>query len=216
MNKKIEEYYNKLLKYSYEFVHEKDVIQCEYFIKDNIKKLIENNEEYLLTDSFLNYIACNHRYIPRFNYINSNNISLKYEILDSYFDHINSDYISMEKHSQVDYHIFTKSLDLDTKKATLLSKKYRDIILSKYYYNIHAYEILYHIFNSILSYCYLNKRMNDYEEICSPLFDNPNSILDYYYNNGVINNAIYEDNYKEKYYYMMIKIIENNNQKAII
>ena len=78
MNNKIDNYYNKLLEYSYEFKHENDVEQMEYYIKDVIRKVIDNNEDYLLTDSFLNYIAYDHRYIVRFNNIISNDLSLRY------------------------------------------------------------------------------------------------------------------------------------------
>lgn len=213
-NKKIDEYYNKLLEYSYEFKHEIDVTQREYFIKETIKKLIDNNEDYLLTDSFLNYVAHDHHYIAKFDYIVSNQPLLKYNILDSYFDSINGDYISMENHSQVDYHIFSKSLDFDTRKATLLAKEYRTKMRNKYYYNLPAYDVLYYIFNSILSYCYINQRMSEYEEICRPLFDNPDDVLDYFYNNGVFKDAIDHD-FKKKYYYLMIKMVENSNKKII-
>ena len=221
MNNKVDEYYNKILEYSYEFMHEIDVKQREDFIKKVINTLILNNEEYLLTDSFLNYLAYDHHYLANFHCIISDDIFTKYSILDSYFDHINSDYISRDNHSQVDYHLFTKELDLDTKKATLLSHAYRTKARSKYYYDVNAYGIYYYIFNSILSYCFINQRMNEYEEICKPLIDNPDNILDYFYNNGAARTIIdndfrnLESNFKKKFYHLMINIIENSNKKTI-
>ncbi len=214
MDNKIDNYYNKLLEYSYEFKHEIDVKQREIFIKNVIKELIDNNEEYLLTDSFLNYVAYDHRYIRSFDYLASNDRLLKYNILDSYFDHINSDYISMGNHSQADFHLFTTKLDEYTKEGTMLANIYRTKMRDKYYYNINAYDILYHIFNSILSYCYINKKMNEYEEICRPLINNPEDVLDYYYSNGVISSVMDHD-YKNKFYYLMIKMIEKENKKII-
>lgn len=213
LNKKIDDYYNKILEYSYEFKHEIDVKQREVFIKKVIKELILNNEEYLLTNSFLNYLACDHYYLANFHYLVSDNISLKYSILDLYFEHIDGDYYSMENHSQVDFHIFTKELNSNTSEATLLAHAYRIKARNKYYYDVNAYGIFNSIFNSILSYCFINQRMSEYEEICKIFIDNPDDVLDYFYNNGAKN--IIENDFKKKYYFLMINIIENSNKKNI-
>ena len=214
MNNKIDEYYNKLLEYSYEFKHEIDIQVREHVFKNTIKELIEDNNEFLLTNSFLNFIASDINSIRLFDSITDEDLFFKYSILDSYFNSIYSDYVSMENHCQVDYHIFTKTLDSDTRKATMLANLYRTKMRNRYYYDINAYDILYYIFNSILSYCYINQIMSEYEEICRPLIEKPEDVLDYFYNNGVVT-TFADSDFKKKYYFLMINMMENNNKKTI-
>ena len=209
--KKANKYYNKLFKYSAEFHHEKNI---EAFINKKIfEDIILNNKEYMITDSFLNFVASDSRAIAFFSYVLSDDIYNRHTIFDLYFYSIYSDYESMDKHSQCDYHLYTKALDEDTKKATILAREYNNKMRSKYYLQ-DGFNIMNNFFIFILSYCYERKIMNEYEAICEPLIRDPEAVIAYFYNNGV-NHIGFNGTGRTKFFFLMENMIENRPKKII-
>ena len=69
LEEKINKYYNQLLEYSYKYCHDRYVIDYKHSIKYVLKELIEKNNERYLTNSFLDFIACESYYIWHFSFI---------------------------------------------------------------------------------------------------------------------------------------------------
>ena len=88
MEEKIEYYYNKLLeigKYSMPFIYERDNLSD--LLKESVNKIVEENNEHLLTDSLLDYVTCTNGAHYKLNKL-AGNIEEKVTILMGYFETI--------------------------------------------------------------------------------------------------------------------------------
>ncbi len=88
MEEKIEYYYNKLLeigKYSMPFIYERDNLSD--LLKESVTKIVEENNEHLLTDSLLDYVTCTNGAHYKLNKL-AGNIEEKVAVLMGYFESI--------------------------------------------------------------------------------------------------------------------------------
>lgn len=214
---KINKYYNQLLEYSYKYCHDRYVIDYEHGVKYVLKELIENNNERYLTNSFLDFIACESYYIWHFNFILKEDEPIwSYRIFNAYFDSIISDINSMKKHQQNDYHLFTKELDEKILNSVIYYKaQYEKRIEKLKWFNYMDYRILYMFFSSLLSYCLMNNIMDDYINLCKKFLNERNSILDYFHFKRPCDEVAFISPCNE-FYNIFKDYIENNNDKVII
>lgn len=217
LEEKINKYYNQLLIYSYKYVHERYVIDYEHSIKYVLKELIEKNNERYLTNSFLDFIACECYFTTHFSLIIRDELRWNYRIFNAYFESLLSDVSSMEKHQQDDYHLFTKELDNETLKNVIYYKNiYENKIENLQRENYLDYRILQAFFASLLSYCLMHNIMNDFIKLCERLMSESDNIIDYYQFKSPCD-EINLINPFDGFYNMLEEYIENSNinKKAI-
>lgn len=168
-------YYDKLYNYainssrkSYRSFRKNRVI-----IKEAINKIVDDHNDYLLTESFINYIVDNDLHI-RLTELASNNKYVIYEMFSLYYQELLKyfSYSSVNKQVNITDNKLTSNLDLKTKEVLtkvdmLFLKMCRMNDLNIYYFALMKLTILY-----LVTYCHLNNSMDRFDEF-----------LDYYQNN---------------------------------
>ena len=208
---KINKYYNQLLEYSYKYCHDQYVIDYKHSIKYVLKELIEKNNERYLTNSFLDFIACESYYIWHFSFILKDELRWNYRIFNAYFESLLSDFSSMEKHQQDDYHLFTKLLDNETLKNVIYYRNFFEARISKDQRNDYlGYLILRAFFASLLSYCLMHNKMNDFINLFERLMSESDNIIDYYRFKSPCDEITLINPF-DGFYNMLEEYIENGN-----
>lgn len=211
MTKDVDYYYNRLV-YNFKKIGEKgDFYKSaktkEYF-KDIIRKVIDNNMEYLLTDSFICYIAS---YIGWYDkdllWSTDINNEKFIEYICLYFE------LSLQFYSlPVGYFRYFKLLDEETKKATF--KAYLEVEnLHKFYSDIHQEDELWVSKTAIiviLARCFIINRMSDFSSICDFITNNVSFIVDDLNVNGI---DLMKD--MDKIRKRIIQLVEDKHNKII-
>ena len=210
---KINHYFKLVLELSDKYYHSIDVVQREFIIRNVINMLISNNEEHLLTESLLDFMVYDIKSLRDFDSLRVNDYH-RYALLNYYFRSIKSDYISLEKHQIYDVHKFTKSMDSDTFEAFKFYKWIEINLKRKHKYTFPETGIINFFFLSLLSHCFINNIMNEYENMAKPLLDNLDELLDYFKNNGI--EDFDEDIHRLEYQYSLFNYyLEKKYKKSI-
>ena len=142
-------------------------------LKECIQKIIDNNYEYLLTDSYLDYLgSC---YEPSIDL--KRILYTKYSRIDMiswYFRLIDDKYASLESGHTSNFR-FTDLLDDKTKEVTFYMHNYLKLLKTKIF--IH-WDKIYRTVTVILSYCYIENKLDDIKNICETILEDPYKLID--------------------------------------
>ncbi len=181
----VDYYFDKIIIYSIENNKYELIKNNELLIRDEIKKIIDSNNDYLFTESFLNYLTLDSNMLFSLKALYSKKDSDKISVLCNYYQDIITEYKIKKISPDITVDRFVDIQDNITKDIT-----------SK------AYSCVNHIFNEkgiinyksltfkrivfiVLSYCHIYDRFNDFQELCNMFINNPNKILDDIYINSV-------------------------------
>ena len=169
----INEYYNKLYLYSSHYKATRNIKKNKDSIIISLNKMIETNNNYLLNDSLLDYISSMESLTTFINYLSSDSLEHKIDLLTHYYRNIIFEILNNGKKE------YLKLLDNDTKIATYhaahLIKMINDDIDMIYIGNKILLKRLVYV---ILCYCHINNKMNEYNDICNNYINNFNTITD--------------------------------------
>ena len=160
-------YYNKLLSYSrehhgyYELIKEK-----EKDILDSLNKIIEANNQHILTDSYLMHIVSYSNFMVELRLHYEDNLAKQIRYISYYYNNILDDYYKNKPYSEHN-HFYTKSLDEITRKATLIANNHCNYIEEVYNDEKQDFYTIYKVTLIVLAYCHIYNKMNDFENIYS-------------------------------------------------
>ncbi len=168
MDKKVDYYLNKIYdfrnNYGIPFDHSEEELEE---IKEIIHHIIRKNDDYLLTDNYLDYLS----YYPNFDYDLlelSGNIYKKLEMIKWYFEALEQSIIE-----DIKPHYYL-SLDDNLKKVILDIHNYIKIIYS---IGMHS-DLVCKMVLYIASYCYIRNRLDKVNEICNSLLNDYTRLID--------------------------------------
>ena len=169
----VNEYYNKILSYSEKYDEKSFVDMHEDHIKEELGKVIETNNHYLLTDSLLDYLSSNFNIIFQLKSYHHENIYHKLPFLVSYFEACIRSYNS-------GYDVSYVKRMSDEEKAALFDAIVAINQIKKRYhsYVIRQQNILYKLIYYVLGYCFINNNILDFKKVYQNILDNPDTILD--------------------------------------
>ncbi len=207
----VEYYYNKIVYYckknSTSDIYEKRKDE----ICNLIKKIIDKKLDYLFKEAYLDYLSQSKIMIIVLFDLEDREMS-RIDSIVTYFGEIESEYNKDINNRRS----FVNLLDDETKAATL---KVHDYIVNlrntfqRYHYRIYdVYVVIY----TVIAYCYINNKMNDFNEIIKYFIDDPYKTLEDLYMNDVISRQgvnIFE-NYN-KLYNRIFNIIDSLNKPKI-
>ena len=170
MDEKVDYYLNKIYEYrkyyGKPFNHDEEELGE---IKEIIHHIIRNNDDYLLTDNYLDYLS----YYPNFDYDLleiSGDIYKKLEMIRWYFEALDGDIIQNDDEKKHYYF----SLDDNLKQVVFDIHNYIKFIHSKGRYS----DLMSKIVLYIVSYCYIKNRLDKVNEICDSLLDDYSRLID--------------------------------------
>ena len=207
----VEYYYNKVVYYckknSTSDIYEKRKDE----ICNLIKRIIDKKLDYLFKEAYLDYLSQSKIMIIVLIDLEDREMS-RIDSIVTYFGEIESEYNKDINNRRS----FVNLLDDETKAATL---KVHDYIVNlrntfqRYHYRIYdVYVVIY----TVIAYCYINNKMNDFNEIIKYFIDDPYKTLEDLYMNDVISRQgvnIFE-NYN-KLYNRIFNIIDSLNKPKI-
>ena len=198
------QYYNKLYLFGAEYRELKNIKKNKGIIISSLNRVIETNNNYLLNDSFLNYLSCLDNIIDELNILSSNDVIKKVETLTHYYRSIIFDILN-----DVDS-TYLMALDEDSKFASYyaatLIKIINDDVHKHYMGNKLLLKKLIYV---ILCYCHINNKMNAYKNLCDKYIHDNSIIIDDMNINGIVQ---LDDLFVNR----VIDIIESTNNKNII
>ena len=113
---KIDNYYNKILLYSKEFYNDWYIEKNEKEIKYYLNEIVKLNKENILTDSVLCYISVDHAVCCELSAYSDVNLFTNIDFLKFYYE----SFIEYSKTRDLDFCLYYKLLDNDTKKNIIL------------------------------------------------------------------------------------------------
>lgn len=178
------EYYLERIKYhskqSGTFMNQK---KYSAEVRNNVISLIDQNLDYILTESLMNYITRDGVSSIRL-YKLQGDICQRIGALSSYYKNICDEYSNKNEKS---YSKYIKLLDSETKEATIKAYnriKYVYFNYSNYLYRLYDIE---HIIYILLAYCHINKKLSDFDELCNVFIKDPYDTLEDLYINDIRN-----------------------------
>lgn len=213
MNKKIVDYYyNKILFYSKNNNYYDTVKSNEKNIIDSLNIIVDNNLDYLLTDSFLCYICSENMVSLRLFRMYFN----KYELIGLLSSYIKSICNEYKNNDSDDYPLYIQMLDSNYKECMIKAfNKVRKLYSDYNKFNYRLYDVE-HIIYIVLAYALINNRTNDLEELYSVFLNDPYKTLDDLYINGIRDpEDISLDNKDELLIDRVISKIERNKKREI-
>ena len=215
-NKLVNKYYLKILKYGLFGGNSINVLKHTKDIKERLGKIIEVNNDYLLTDSLLSFIA----YMGWYDSINlyldglyDQKLLNEYEAYATLFEYYQK--LSYTIYNQ-DNEIYYDTANEETRKlATKGARLIRNIKENSKLSVLTEYERLCieNIAFTTMAYCHINRNLDMYDELFTELMRNYKSFIDELVLNGddellpLANRGLT---------YRVINYIEKNNNKKII
>ena len=177
-------YINKIVEYDHNHFHDRGLSDfCCRRAMLFFKNIISENNDYLLTDSFLDYIV----YYGEYDLKESleklcGNTNDKIVCLTKYFEKVFDEYFyRLEGH----YYSYAQMIDNDLatsiKHISKILKECREYLIEGFY----GYDDLYKIIYIVFSYYVLNKRQDNIYELCNVFLNDPQRVLDTLYINDV-------------------------------
>ncbi len=181
MENKVDYYLERIKKYSKQYNNYMN--QKKYFseIRDMIQQLIDNNLDYILTDSLLNYVVHNGISSIRLYQLTQGTTAC-IRSLSRYYKEI---YTEFKRENKEDYMYYIKLLDKETNEACIKAYNYiQNLYLNydRYHYRLYDVEQIIYI---VLAYCHLNKKLNEFDNVCGIFINNPYDTLDDLYINDI-------------------------------
>lgn len=159
-----------------------------------IKKLVKTNRDYLLTESFIDYITMSSMFFSdTLSDICSDDELRQLMCLNTYFLNIYQKYFRYgPNNSDSIKNTFVEYLKEDVRLATIKAYEVISFLQNNYPFNGEERYIIRIAVISILSNCVLNKELSKFNEMMDVVITDPNYIVD---DIEVNNLDIYEDEY---------------------
>lgn len=178
----VDYYYDKLLDYGTGYKKEEFIRKQDIRIKRELGYVIDSNYNYLLSDSFLCYLSRQDNILRSLEFLHTNDID-RIKLLSNYFDVLLS-----EKYRYTAFPNGTSTRNLIKNKYyvpkenkysepyVLLDNQTKEVIsfaVMKLQYAYH-HIVKFNAYTSkvlciVIAYCYINNKMNEFEELCSKL-----------------------------------------------
>ena len=210
----VETYYKKLLYYSRGCCSHNVIKDNKNRIKYYLNIILSSEFRYLFTESLICFLATDDNIINKFKYCCSeeNREDNIYYLLSFYYDNIISDYYWRKEHKKT-YKKYVSIQTDDIKNATMITFKYDNMIFNRNNLSFSERKLLTRTLILTLSYCHLNKKMNEFDSISDLIINNLDRILDDFILNGI---DIENSNYKKQLIYKIGNLIETQDYKRII
>ena len=210
-NDKYNYYINKIKDYSMMNGTYKYFISKKTDIEKYLKEIIDNNLDYLLTDSLIAYI-CNSSLISLDLYCLLDHYS-RYSLLIYYFCNISSSLdptVNPDDNSFLFYRLMDEvSMNQAVEANKLIDHIYED--LDGYHYRLYDLE---HIIYIVQAYCYINNKTSEFSTIIKRFMDDPYATLNDLYMNDIssfIGNNI-DNDHDNKLVDRIISVIETKKK----
>ena len=178
----VDYYYDKLLDYGTGYKKEEFIRKQDIRIKRELAHVIDSNYDYLLSDSFLCYLSRQDNLLRSLEFLHTNDID-RIKLLSNYFDVLLS-----EKYRYTAFPNGTSTRNLIKNKYfvpkenkysepyVLLDNQTKEVIsfaVMKLQYAYH-HIVEFNAYTSkvlciVIAYCYINNKMDEFEELCSKL-----------------------------------------------
>ena len=202
----VDYYFDKILIYSIENNTYEFIKKIEKEIREELKKIIDSNNDYVFTESLLNYLTLDKNIIDNLSCFYKEDI-YKIKPLCDYYRDINTEYKVKMISPDITLDRFVTTQDEITKEYTLKAYNCVNNIFNIKGIINHRSLTFKKIIFIILSYCHIKNSFDDFIELCNLFMNNPDKILDDLYINSVndedevfINRILIElnSNYKKK------------------
>ena len=184
-----------------------DLEKLDNNMKIELDNILNYGYEYMLTESFMNYLtnSCSY-FLNDLSSIYDKDRNKINEIVGYYFDDILRS-LTRKKEMNEELPQFTELLEGNIKEAVIKARKSTDIIFANYEYNEEEIYIIRGTIISLLTDCFINNDMNNFNDLCNIVLDNPTLILDDIKLNGLdIEDDVVTNN-------RLVSIVKNKNNK---
>ena len=196
----VDEYYNKILKYSEEVENDCFIKENEIKIKEILKKIIDTNNDHMLTDSFLCYMSIDKLILFELDSMCTDDIYLKVAYLIHYYDFSIYHFRRHEENKCT----YLRLLNEETRNAIIEACNYVEEINKLNNNRRFLIQMIY----IVLSYCHINNRMNEFSKIYQDLFNKLDMIIE----DMKLNNI----NDRVDFTVGTVILLENNDKKKIL
>ena len=179
-------FYDKFLTYSINKKCYRSFKKNRKSIKESIDKIIDDHNEYILTESFIDYLTDKDLYM-KLSELATNDKYLIYELIGLYYQELSIIIGRSEINSTIDLSesALTQYLDLETREVikkvnSLFTNMCRINGLNIYYFSLMKLTVFY-----ILTYCHLNCCMDKYDDMISYYEDDIYKLKDEIIINGI-------------------------------
>lgn len=200
----IDNYYDKLLFYTAKTDNYNFIKYNRSEVRRLLSMIIENNLDFLLNDSFLMYIAESDTLYDELMAFTENDYYEHIRYLCFYFNSILENYYKY-KGNKNKYSLFLDYIDDETKKDTLYANMYCDYIENNINIENQEFYTLYKMTLIILSYCHINKIMDEFIDIYDSFIKNYSKALDDISINNINDRTWCDSNFIDR----VIRLLDN-------
>lgn len=220
----VDYYYDKLLDYGTGYKKEEFIRKQDIRIKRELGYVIDSNYNYLLSDSFLCYLSRQDNILRSLEFLHTNDID-RTKLLSNYFDVLLSEkyrYTAFPNGAStrnlLKYKYFVPNKVNYSEPYVLLDNKAKEVIslaVTKLQYAYH-HIVKFNAYTSkvlciVIAYCYINNKMDEFEELCSKL-----KLDTYYVLTDFEFNKIDIDTRLNQLIERVVNIIEMDSSKTIM
>ena len=220
----VDYYYDKLLDYGTGYKKEEFIRKQDIRIKRELGYVIDSNYNYLLSDSFLCYLSRQDNILRSLEFLHTNDAD-RIKLLSNYFDVLLSEkyrYTAFPNGAStrnlLKYKYFVPNKVNYSEPYVLLDNKAKEVIslaVTKLQYAYH-HIVKFNAYTSkvlciVIAYCYINNKMDEFEELCSKL-----KLDTYYVLTDFEFNKIDIDTRLNQLIERVVNIIEMDSSKTIM
>ena len=213
MEEKVNYYYQRLLYHSDEYNTRWFVIKEEEGIKKQIKKVIENNYDYLLSESLINYISSTTLMISQLARLYLNNYE-RMSFLSGYLFHV-----SLQHNNKEEYSTYVKLIDKELFEITERANNYVKDIKNSYDNTFgNTYKSLLYVENIIyivLAHCYTKNDFSKFDDYCKMFMNTRDTYEDFLYNGIITESGYLTEEKKDSFYDRVVSRMESTNKRII-
>ena len=220
----VDYYYDKLLDYGTGYKKEEFIRKQDIRIKRELGYVIDSNYNYLLSDSFLCYLSRQDNILRSLEFLHTNDTD-RIKLLSNYFDVLLSEkyrYTAFPNGAStrnlLKYKYFVPNKVNYSEPYSLLDNQTKEVIslaVTKLQYAYH-HIVKFNAYTSkvlciVIAYCYINNKMDEFEELCSKL-----KLDTYYVLTDFEFNKIDIDTKLNQLIERVVNIIEMDSSKTIM
>ena len=220
----VDYYYDKLLDYGTGYKKEEFIRKQDIRIKRELGYVIDSNYNYSLSDSFLCYLSRQDNILRSLEFLHTNDTD-RIKLLSNYFDVLLSEkyrYTAFPNGAStrnlLKYKYFVPNKVNYSEPYSLLDNQTKEVIslaVTKLQYAYH-HIVKFNAYTSkvlciVIAYCYINNKMDEFEELCSKL-----KLDTYYVLTDFEFNKIDIDTKLNQLIERVVNIIEMDSSKTIM